>query len=192
MRKTAIVLTLTLLAVTASAQGNYQISDEDTYGYLFAHKSAHGAWTAYATSPDAIHFHSLICGNAIVDNVNAPYVCRTRDGKGFIMTVAGERGDIVIKTSSNLLDWKDISVKPELPRGAVARGPQIIWDSSSQRYLLYFSLLDSACCRYYRIYGCWLDSGFRTITVPALLADWEGTTIDPDITWLPSESTSKI
>ena len=129
MRRTAIVTALALLASLAFAQGNYQISDQDTFGYLFAHQSAHGGWTAYALSPDAIHFHSLLCGDAIMDNVNAPYVCRTKDGKGFIMTVAGANGRIEIKTSSNLLDWKDVSVRPTLPRGASVRGPQIIWDA---------------------------------------------------------------
>ena len=188
MRKTAIVTALALLATAAFAQGNYQISDQDTYGYLFAHQSAHGGWTAYALSPDAIHFHSLLCGDAIMDNVNAPYVCRTRDGKGFIMTVAGSNGRIEIKTSSNLLDWKDVSVRPSLPRGASVRGPQIIWDAQKGSYLLYFSLLDASQCRYYRIYGCYLDAALTKISAPELLADWNGSTIDPDITWLPSES----
>ena len=86
MKKTAISVALVLICAFASAQGNFQIPDEDTYGYFFAHQSSNGAWTAYALSPDAIHFHSLICGNAIMDNAGAPYVCRTRDGKGFIMT----------------------------------------------------------------------------------------------------------
>ena len=126
MRRTAIVLALALLAAVTYAQGNCQISDEDTYGYLFCHQSAHGGWTAYALSPDAIHFHSLICRNAMVDNVNAPYLCRTRDGKGFIMTVAGARGIIEIKTSSNLLDWTPAKVQPALPRGSRVRGPQVI------------------------------------------------------------------
>lgn len=194
MRKAAIVTALTLLASLAFAQGNYQISDDDTYGYLFAHQSAHGGWTAYALSPDAIHFHSLICGNAIVDNVNAPYICRTQDGKGFIMTVAAARGDIEIKTGSNLLDWTDSKAKPALPRGSGVRGPQIIWDASYRwengargGYLLYFSLRDSAESLYYRIYGCYLDPSLANCTRPVLLADWGSSTIDPDITWLPSE-----
>ncbi|MBQ2104827.1 MAG: hypothetical protein II478_06645, partial [Bacteroidales bacterium] len=188
MRRTAIVTALALLASLAFAQGNYQISDQDTFGYLFAHQSAHGGWTAYALSPDAIHFHSLLCGDAIMDNVNAPYVCRTKDGKGFIMTVAGANGRIEIKTSSNLLDWKDVSVRPTLPRGASVRGPQMIWDAQKGSYLLYFSLLDASKCRYYRIYGCYVDAAFSKISAPELLADWNGSTIDPDITWLPAES----
>ena len=194
MRKAAIVTTLTLLASLAFAQGNYQISDDDTYGYLFAHQSAHGGWTAYALSPDAIHFHSLICGNAIVDNVNAPYICRTEDGKGFIMTVAGARGSIEIKISSNLLDWTEAKAKPALPRGSVVRSPQIIWDAAYRwengargGYLLYFGILDSAESRCYRIYGCYLDPSLTNCTRPVLMADWGASTIDPDITWLPSE-----
>ena len=195
MRRTAIVLALALLAAVTYAQGNYQISDEDTYGYLFCHQSAHGGWTAYALSPDAIHFHSLICGNAMVDNVNAPYLCRTRDGKGFIMTVAGARGNIEIKTSSNLLDWTPAKVQPALPRGRRVRGPQVIWDASYRwdngakgGYLLYFGLLDSGTSRHYRIYGCYLDTSLSKATEPALMADWGASAIDPDITWLPSES----
>ena len=195
MRRTSIIAALVLIASAAFAQGNYQISDEDTFGYFFAHQSAHGAWTAYALSPDAIHFHSLICGNAIVNNVNAPYICRTKDGKGFIMTVAGVRGDIEIKTSSNLLDWSEAKVKPALPQGSTVRGPQVIWDASYRwdngsrgGYLLYFGLLDSSSSRYYRIYGCYLDASLAKASPLTLLADWGASTIDPDITWLPAES----
>ena len=188
MRKTALATALALVCAFAFAQGNYQISDDDTFGYLFCHQSAHGGWTAYAMSPDAIHFHSLICGNAIVDNVNAPYVCRTKDGKGFIMTVAGARSGIEISTSSNLIDWKAVTARLDLPRGATVRGPQIIWDAQKGSYLLYFSLLDSSKSRYYRIYGCYVDASFSNVSEPVLLADWGASTIDPDITWLPAES----
>ena len=188
MKRMTMLLALALLWLPASAQGNYQISDQDTFGYLFCHQSAHGGWTAYAMSSDAIHFHSLICGNAIVDNVNAPYVCRSKDGRGFIMTVAGARSGVEISTSSNLLDWKAAAARLELPRGAAVRGPQIVWDAQKGSYLLYFSLLDNAQCRYYRIYGCYVDASLSKVTEPFLLADWGASTIDPDITWLPSES----
>ena len=188
MKKTAISVALALICAFASAQGNFQIPDEDTYGYFFAHQSANGAWTAYALSPDAIHFHSLICGNAIMDNAGAPYVCRTRDGKSFIMTVAGVRGGIEIKTSTDLLDWKTAVAGPVLPRGTSVRGPQIIWDVQKSSYLLYFSLLDNAVSRYHRIYGCYVDASFKKVSEPELLADWGSSTIDPDITWLPTEN----
>ncbi|MBR5432787.1 MAG: family 43 glycosylhydrolase [Bacteroidales bacterium] len=188
MKKTAISVALVLICAFASAQGNFQIPDEDTYGYFFAHQSANGAWTAYALSPDAIHFHSLICGNAIMDNAGAPYVCRTRDGKGFIMTVADARGGIEIKTSPDLLDWKAAVAGPALPRGTSVRGPQLIWDAQKSSYLLYFSLLDNAVSRYFRIYGCYVDASFKKMSEPVLLADWGASTIDPDITWLPSEN----
>ncbi|MBQ9878295.1 MAG: family 43 glycosylhydrolase [Bacteroidales bacterium] len=188
MKKTAISVALALICAFASAQGNFQIPDEDTYGYFFAHQSANGAWTAYALSPDAIHFHSLICGNAIMDNAGAPYNFRTKDGKGFIMTVADARGGIEIKTSPDLLDWKTAVAGPALPRGTSVRGLQLIWDAQKSSYLLYFSLLDNAVSRYYRIYGCYVDASFKKMSEPVLLADWGASTIDPDITWLPSEN----
>ena len=46
--------------------GNPELSDADTYGYLYCHKSAHGGWTAFAMSQDGIHFHDMLCGDAVL------------------------------------------------------------------------------------------------------------------------------
>lgn len=64
-----LVALTALLAVSfcgVNAQrGNYDVPDEDVYGYLYCHMSDHGQWTAYALSQDGLHFHDLLCGDSI-------------------------------------------------------------------------------------------------------------------------------
>ena len=67
MKKTIILSSLLITATTLVAQqhGNYQLSDDETYGYLNCHMSDRGQWTAYALSQDGLHFHDLLCGDSI-------------------------------------------------------------------------------------------------------------------------------
>ena len=99
------------LVSAQSLTGNPDLTDDETYGYLFCHKSAHGGWTAYALSPDGIHFHDLLCGDSVFpDGVadavrgGAPFLCRAYDG-GFLMAARSGDSRIDIFRSDDLLDW---------------------------------------------------------------------------------------
>ncbi len=66
--KHTILLLLMAVSQLLSAQslpGNPELTDDDTYGYLYCHRSAHGGWIAYALSRDGIHFHDLLCEGSI-------------------------------------------------------------------------------------------------------------------------------
>lgn len=82
-------------AVSSSATpGNYQLTDAETYGYLYCHMSDRGQWTAYALSRDGFNYHDLIGGDSIFSAVEMAgieggtrdaYICRMHDGKGYLM-----------------------------------------------------------------------------------------------------------
>ena len=96
MRKVFVlfVLLLTVIIVDAQsvAKGNFQKGD---YGYLYCHMNDQGrAWTAYALSRDGLHYHDLLNGDSIFSDAEHAriegatrdaYICRTYDGKGYLM-----------------------------------------------------------------------------------------------------------
>ena len=62
--------------------------------YLYCHMNGGVAWTAYAISPDGIHFHDLIDGDSIFSDAEVAtiegrtrdaYIARKHNNKGFIM-----------------------------------------------------------------------------------------------------------
>ena len=86
MKRLLLLPLLFAACLSATAQGNPELSDTDTFGYLYCHISAHGGWPAYAMSQDGIHFHDLLCGDSIfaedaedVIDGEIPYLCRAKD-----------------------------------------------------------------------------------------------------------------
>ncbi len=178
---------LSLLLIVASqfvsAQSlteNPGLTDDETYGYLFCHKSAHGGWTAYALSQDGIHFHDLLCGDSVfpdgaADAVRggAPFLCRAYDG-GFLMAARSGDSRIQIFRSDDLLDWTLVTTL-NMPKDNRVGDPGIIWDESygsKGGYLVYFPMLKSARSSHPSLFGVHSNLNMKRWSRPGPLADW--------------------
>lgn len=178
---------LSLLLIVASqfvsAQSlteNPGLTDDETYGYLFCHKSAHGGWTAYALSQDGIHFHDLLCGDSVfpdgaADAVpgSAPFLCRAYDG-GFLMAARSGDSRIQIFRSDDLLDWTLVTTL-NMPKDNRVGDPGIIWDESygsKGGYLVYFPMLKSARSSHPSLFGVHSNLNMKRWSRPGPLADW--------------------
>ena len=160
--------------------GNPELSDDDTFGYLYCHKSAHGGWAAYAMSPDGIHFHDLLCGDSIFPadvrgtvNGSAPFVCRAHDG-GFLMVARCGSSSIDIFRSNDLLCW-DRVITLILPAGSSIGDAKIIWDASygsDGGYMVYFPMLDPAKIAHMSMFGMHGDRNLSAWSEPQMLTDW--------------------
>ena len=194
MKKT-LLLTVCLAAacLCAKAQalkGNPELSDGDTFGYLFCHISAHGGWPAYAMSQDGIHFHDLLCGDSIfpedaedVISGEIPYLCRARDW-GYIMVAASGSSNIDIYRSDDLIQWVRISTL-DLPEYCSVGDPQIIWDDENNSYLVYFPMLEPTKVTHMSLFGLRSDVDLSGWSRPELMADWGFGIKDADISPLP-------
>jgi hypothetical protein len=186
----ALLLAACLYAGAQNPQGNPELNDGDTYGYLFCHISAHGGWPAYAMSQDGIHFHDLLCGDSIfpedaedVISGEIPYLCRARDW-GYLMVAASGPSSIDIYRSRDLVYWER-TTKLDLPEYCEVGDPQIIWDESRRGYLVYFPMLEPTKVTHMSLYGLRADVNLSGWTRPELLADWGFGIRDADISPLP-------
>ena len=183
MKRIFLSLLLTAACLSMSAQsiaGNPDLSDDETYGYLYCHESAHGGWTAYAMSQDGIHFHDLLCGDSIfpgdaVDIVkgNRPFVCRAQEG-GFLMAARSGDSSIDIFRSEDFLKWTRITTL-NMPKDNRVGDPGIIWDDtygSKGGYLVYFPMLKSARSSHMSLFGVHANPNMTRWTRPRPLADW--------------------
>ena len=178
--KKFLFLLLIYAAQVVSAQafsGNSELQDEVTYGYLYCHKSAHGGWVAYAMSQDGIHFHDLLCGDAILPSElndelhgSTPFVCRAHD-KGFIMVLRSGSTNIMVYKSDDLIEWTRIA-SMLMPRRSQIDDARIIWDEKSSSYLLYFPMLENSKDSYMSLYGIRTDKNFKNWSKPQQIADW--------------------
>ena len=116
----SLLAALTIAALTALAQ-NMQKGD---YGYLYCHMSDHGEYTAYALSRDGYHYEDIIGGRAVIDpkehariegGQRDAFVCRSWDGKGFVMVTTDmcvakshkwDNYGIDLMTSKDLINWE--------------------------------------------------------------------------------------
>ena len=164
------------LLCAQSLPGNPELSDEDTYGYLYCHKSAHGGWTAYAMSQDGIHFHDLLCGDAVLPAGypgSAPFLCRSHDGD-FLMAVRSGVSSIDILRSGDLTDWSLVTTLA-VPGYEGIGDARIIWDDtcgSGGGYLVYFPMAEPVK----GVSGLWADRSLSGWSRPQPLAG-----LDPSI-----------
>ena len=188
------ILSTFCLSVSAQAlNGNPELSDADTFGYLYCHISAHGGWPAYAMSQDGIHFHDLLCGDSIfpedaedVVSGEVPYLCRAKDW-GYIMVAASGTSSIDILRSDDLIQWVRTTTL-DLPDYCQVGDPQIIWDDaygSEGGYLVYFPMLEPTKVTHMSLFGLHSDINLSGWTRPELLADWGYGIKDADISPLP-------
>ena len=117
MRRLYSLLLLLAMGPALLAQ---ELPDEQTYGYLYCHTSAHGGWMAYALSQDGIHFHDLLCGDSVFAQTGGatkdtpwgePYICRAQDG--FVLASRTAWGVETFR-SDDLIRWRRAEVS-ELP-----------------------------------------------------------------------------
>lgn len=112
------------------------------YGYLFCHMSGKGEWTAYAISRDGVNFKDIINGDSIFSpsehariegGTRDAYICRTHDGKGYLMVTtdmsnAKSRSwfnhGINLYKSDDLLNWTSVTFD-------FRKGPEMFSDSSA-------------------------------------------------------------
>ena len=166
----ALVCAALLSSCSAPKQlpGNFQLSDEDTYGYLFCHMSDFGQWTAFAISRDGLNYEDVRGGQPVFDpevlagiegGTRDAYICRTHDGKGYLMVTTDmnnrktlelgknsewENFGIDLLTSDDLLHWQSTSFDFRRGMDAFCEGesvyrdwstvcrvwaPQVIWDA---------------------------------------------------------------
>lgn len=159
IRRWGLAVMAGMMSIAAPAQ-NLQKGD---YGYLYCHMSGRGEWTAYALSRDGLHFHDLINGDPIFapqeharieGGTRDAYICRTHDGKGYLMVTTDmcvakskkwDNYGIDLLRSDDLINWKSVTFDfrkgagifsdPESPDvykdwSTVNRvwAPQIFWD----------------------------------------------------------------
>ena len=180
--KQILLLLLVAAGPFLSAQtpsGSPELVDEDTYGYLYVHRSAHGGWPAFALSRDGIHFHDLLCGDSILPaeygvSGSAPYVCRAQDG-GFVMVARSGPVGIVLFRSQDLVHWSRATTL-EFPFNFRIGEAAILWDAtygSGGGYLLYFPLFEPDKVKHRSLFGMWGDGRLSDWSWPQLLADWD-------------------
>lgn len=159
IRRLGLAMMAGMMSIAAPAQ-NLQKGD---YGYLYCHMSGRGEWTAYALSRDGLHFKDLINGDPIFapqeharieGGTRDAYICRTHDGKGYLMVTTDmcvakskkwDNYGIDLLRSDDLINWKSVTFDfrkgagifsdPESPDvykdwSTVNRvwAPQIFWD----------------------------------------------------------------
>lgn len=159
IRRWGLAMMAGMMSIAAPAQ-NLQKGD---YGYLYCHMSGRGEWTAYALSRDGLHFNDLINGDPIFapqeharieGGTRDAYICRTHDGKGYLMVTTDmcvakskkwDNYGIDLLRSDDLINWKSVTFDfrkgagifsdPESPDvykdwSTVNRvwAPQIFWD----------------------------------------------------------------
>lgn len=154
--------------------GNPELADNDTFGYLYCHVSEHGGWVSYAMSQDGIHFHDMLCGDAVLPselnegmNGSTPFICRALDG-GFIMVAAGNSGVKVFR-SDDLIDWTGVATI-RLPRRSKVGDAKIIAQDGG--YMLYFPMSKSEKKGYMDLYGIRTDVKMSKWAKPKRLGSW--------------------
>lgn len=159
IRRWGLAVMAGMMSIAAPAQ-NLQ---KGNYGYLYCHMSGRGEWTAYALSRDGLHFNDLINGDPVFSpqehariegGTRDAYICRTHDGKGYLMVTTDmcvakskkwDNYGIDLLRSDDLINWKSVTFDfrkgagifsdPESPDvykdwSTVSRvwAPQIFWD----------------------------------------------------------------
>ena len=183
MRRFLILLGLSVGTVlwAQPSDGHFELADSETFGYLYAHRSEHGGWPAFALSQDGIHFHDLLCGDSVFPaepefrvHGSAPFLCRAQDGGFLLAARTGDTG-IDLYRSRDLIEWTR-AVSMTFPAGYVLGDARILWDcahGAGGGYLVYFPLLAPGQVTHKSLFGMWADGSLSALSSPQLLADWD-------------------
>ena len=163
MKKMLLLAMAAMLSTTLSAQ-NLQ---KGTYGYLYCHMSDQGEYTAYALSRDGYHYEDLLGGGPVMNPAEHArieggqrdaYICRTFDGKGYLMVTTDmcvarshqwDNYGIDLLKSDDMIHWTSVTFDyrqgtsifrdPDSPSvyrdwSTINRvwAPQIFWDPDYQ------------------------------------------------------------
>lgn len=127
------------MACAPLAAQNLQKGD---YGYLYCHMSGRGEWTAYALSRDGLHYEDLLGGGPVYDveklspiegGARDAYICRTYDGKGYVMVTTDMSNrksrswfnhGIDLLRSDDLIHWESVAFD-------FRKGPSVFSDPDS-------------------------------------------------------------
>ena len=127
------------MACAPLAAQNLQKGD---YGYLYCHMSGRGEWTAYALSRDGLHYEDLLGGDPVYDveklspiegGARDAYICRTYDGKGYVMVTTDMSNrksrswfnhGIDLLRSDDLIHWESVAFD-------FRKGPSVFSDPDS-------------------------------------------------------------
>ncbi len=119
------VLAACLLVTVAPAAAQNPVKGD--YGYLYCHMSDGGEYTAYALSRDGYHYEDVIGGQAVIDpkehariegGQRDAYVCRSWDGKGYVMVATDmcvakshkwDNYGIDLMRSDDLIHWESVT-----------------------------------------------------------------------------------
>ena len=139
-------LCLLAVAFTSSLALSAQNPVKGTYGYLYCHMSDRGEYTAYALSRDGYHYEDLLGGDAVIDpkehariegGQRDAYVCRSWDGKGFVMVTTDmcvakshkwDNYGIDLMKSDDLIHWTSVTFD-------YRKGLEIFYPSQPQQTL---------------------------------------------------------
>ena len=183
MRRFLILLGLSVGTVlwAQPSDGHFELADSETFGYLYAHRSEHGGWPAFALSQDGIHFHDLLCGDSVFPaepevrvHGSAPFLCRAQDGGFLLAARTGDTG-IDLYRSRDLIEWTR-AVSMTFPAGYLLGDVRILWDcahGAGGGYLVYFPLLAPGQVTHKSLFGMWADGSLSAWSSPQLLADWD-------------------
>lgn len=192
---TVLIAASLLISSAIQAQGNTTLPEDKIHGYLYAHRSAHGGWPAFATSPDGVHFHDLLCGDSIFSsddkgekgNLSFVYVCRTHEDDGYMLLTTDSDGCVFLQLSHDLISWTEAR-NPGLQDACNAR---VVWDSASGSYVLYYAEKEhgNVLCRRLSIKYSSADSAPAvSLSDSEVLADWDIAILDAELEFLDDGS----
>lgn len=177
----------------------------DYTAYLFVYftgNSSSQEQVFYALSYDGFNYTPLNDGNPVIgadtialkQSVRDPHILRGEDGM-FYMVLTDMRSaegwssndGLVLLKSPDLINWSHTAIDfpTEWPdrfdRDALTQvwAPQTIYDPSSGRYMVYYSIGEQG--EYYKIYYSYANEDFTGLTEPEVLYDHGSNTIDGDI-----------
>ena len=203
LRHFSLALLALLVAVSASAKTKPQ-----TVAYLFAYFTGNAPekeQICFAISDDGFNYTPINDGKPIIASadismkggVRDPHILRGEDG-WFYMVVTDMRSaqgwssnrGMVLMRSRDMVTWKHHTVHfPERFAGSMFEhvtrvwAPQTIYDKTTGRYIVYFSILtDDGSCPYDRVYWCYANKDFSDLEgTPQVLYDRGTSCIDTDI-----------
>ena len=136
------IIIFAILILNLVYQINTQNYVKGDYGYLYAHMSDNGEYTAYAISRDGYNYEDIIDGKAIMDpeehariegGQRDAYITRSYDGTGYVMvntdmcvrkTGKWTNFGIDLLKSDDLIHWTSVTFD-------FRKGPQIFIDPNS-------------------------------------------------------------
>ena len=193
-----------LLCFALSASG-LQAQTEKKTAYLFTYFTGNAQQEEqirFAVSRDGLHFYALNDNEPVISSdtiavkkaVRDPHILRGEDGYFYMVATdmksaegwSSNRG-LVLLRSRNLTDWEHHAIHfPDQWDGKFADvtrvwAPQTIYDREAGKYLVYFSILTSKPGDYDKVYYCYANEDFSSLSEPKILYDRGKSTIDGDI-----------